>query len=161
MERNQYSPPKENLITKINYSERAKAALGLAFFGAGSFIAFSIDRGVVADAINLPNMLRGRLYDSFGPICYALGSKLLLGQDEFELHTAAGTVPIAIEVGQLLHIRHGTFDPGDFAAYGVGLVGWVAYDKAAKALYDSGITKPLYRVLGIQDRRIEPWKYLW
>lgn len=45
-------------------------------------------------------------------------------------------------------------DWGDFGAFAIGALAFATFDLSAKALYDTEITKPIYRALNIQDRRI-------
>ena len=144
---------KENRITRLNYNERAKAALGLAFFGILAFSGRFYDRNPGADSINLPPVFRGRIFDGFSSILAALYSKFLLNENKFVEHTIVGMfLPCFLEMIQFLGID-GTFDLGDLVAYGVGVSVWMGFDKSAQALYDSNLTKPIYKVMRIQDRR--------
>lgn len=57
------------------------------------------------------------------------------------------------EVMQYMNNGYG-YDTGDFAAYAVGSLNWIGLHKGAKRLYDSGLTMPIYKALGIIDRRL-------
>ena len=62
------------------------------------------------------------------------------------------------ETGQGLLQHFGAIESGfdwiDFPAYAIGSISYLGLDLSAKILYYSGLTKPIYQVLGIQDRRV-------
>lgn len=143
--------PQENLITRINYSPQIKGALGSLIFGIPALAFERLDRGNYAQ--NLPNFMRGRLFDSMSVPVTASMNKIFMG-DKFEVNLISGIiVSCAIEIGEGLHFWAGTFDLGDFLAYGVGAVIWTAFEESAKSLHDSGATLPIYKAMGIKHRK--------
>lgn len=121
----------ENLITRLNYGERAKGSL--SYLGS-TFILFS--------SLTFP--------DTFYP-CQGLMScsfsKMFFGQRSAVKNFGIGillNVPtgLALSTFRNIHLQ-------DFISMGLGCIGWVAFDQAAKKLHDSGLTKPIYRSLGI------------
>lgn len=62
------------------------------------------------------------------------------------------TANVSYEVMQMYNILPGTYDPGDFVAYGLGALGWAALHRSAKYLYDSGLTDPINRALRFPRR---------
>lgn len=150
-ERMGYSGNHENLITKINYSGRVKGAFGMAIFGVPALALRSLERGPTGQA--LPIFMRGRLFDVMAAPWHASLNKVLVG-DNFAMNFGAAIVaPTLIEISQGVGLTDGTFDAGDIAAYTVGALGWAAFEGTAKAMHDSGLTLPIYRVLGIQHRK--------
>lgn len=145
----------ENWLTRLNYSPRARGLLATAVVGLVALPIYSLDHG--AQAMTLPTFLRGRLWDGFGGFLHASFNKTITGWNTPVNMTYGLFNPSTIEIAQGLGLWEGTFDWGDFGAYAVGALAFGAYDAAAKALYDSGATIPVYKALGIQDRRVADW----
>jgi hypothetical protein len=139
----------ENLITKINYSGRIKGVVGMAIFGVPALVLRSLERGPSRQS--LPVFMRGRLFDVMAAPCSASFNKLLFGDDFFMNFAAAIITPALFEISQ--GVEDGTFDPDDIVAYTVGALGWAAFEGTAKAIHDSGVTLPIYKMLGIQHRK--------
>lgn len=144
---------KENWQTRLNYSPRAKGVLSLAAFYAGSLAARSFNEGIAS--IRTPPYMVGRVRDIFAGAVQASAAKAILNSENTLALSACGFIANASsELYQGIGWEQGTFDPGDFVAFGVGAIAWGLFDKSAKLLYDSGATKPIYNVLNIRDRRI-------
>src|SRR3989338_3561026 len=146
----------DNLITRINYSERAKGGLALAFLTLGVIPAYAIDVST-----NSPEILAGHVKDFLSIPLGAALIKTILGSGSDPTDTYSETIfasgyPVSKEIFQFIGLDKGVFDPGDFIAFGIGAAAWICFDRAAKALYRSGITKPFYKLLCINDRRISP-----
>lgn len=145
----------ENFITKLNYSEKAKGLLAMSMFGilavAAKFFEYGPTKAV------LPPWMVGRMFDAFTVPVFVPAFKAYLGENEppltYEVISAL-FYGFSRELLQKTSIPfRGTYDPGDFVAMSIGVPIWLAYDGSAKILYKSGITKPIYKALGIQDRR--------
>ncbi len=150
-ERQDYIKNQENLITRVNYSSKLKGTFGIVIFGATALALKSLERGPSSQY--LPSFMRGRLFDVMSAPWEASLSKMLVG-DSFRLNAGfAFTVPALIEATQGVGFSEGTFDEGDFAAYAIGTLGWIAFEGTAKVLHDSGLTLPLYRVFGIRHKK--------
>lgn len=145
------SPVQENRATRINYSARAKGFMALSvFFPIAVSLAF-FEKSQTGQRI-LPDFAKGRLYDTMAVPVIASFDKFR-GDDKFENNLATGLmVPTMMEMGQWLGL-YGTFDWGDFAAYGLGAAAWVVFDRTAKAVHDSGLTLPIYRALKIKHKK--------
>jgi hypothetical protein len=142
----------ENWQTKLNYSEHAKGLMALTVLAPMAIASEFIEIGSAAKL--LPQFLRGHLFDGFGGLTQSALNKMVFGQG-IKSNVAAGFITNSIiEVYQKFNIIPGTFDWWDFAAYAAGALAFGLYDQSAKALYDSGVTKPIYKALGIQDRRL-------
>ena len=153
-----------NLITRINYDSRAKGAFGIIIFGTLASVFFMIDRGTFGQS--LPPFMRGRLFDVMAnPFC-ASADQIINNRDNFRENLASGIIaPSLFETLQGLGQRLGvkikigtetydpTFDPGDYIAYLIGGLFWVAFEGTAKGIHDSGLSLPLYRLLRIRHRK--------
>ena len=141
----------QNLITKINYSSIVKGAFGMAIFGVPAIALRSLERGPSRQS--LPIFMRGHLFDVMAAPVHASLNKVLVG-DSFAMNFGAAIVgPTLTEIDERVGLVEGTYDTGDIAAYVVGAVGWAAFEGTAKAIHDSGLSLPVYRVLGIQHRK--------
>lgn len=152
---------RENLITKINYSARAREIVALGITTPFALAALVLDRS------KLPNIsigvFEGHALDFFGglsaPILFRAVAGDIIKNRIYNAITGCVTVS-GSEFSQLIGgqgidpLEKATFDPKDFIAYGVGVLAWYLVDYSAKKLYDSGLTRPLYRVLHIRDRRV-------
>lgn len=133
----------ENVITRINYSPRAKGALiAASFITAGALTIAAGMEHFHANPTQLPldsveNIAgQGEIMASSAGLV-----KTIFDKDNFYLETGAIPVGALLSSGQLFPSL-------------VGAAIWIVFDSAAKALYDTGATKPLYKVLRIRDRRI-------
>jgi len=150
-ERMEYLENQENLITKVNYSGRVKGVFGMAIFGVPAMALKSLERGPSGQS--LPIFMRGHLFDVMAAPFSASLNKVLVG-DNFAMNFGAAIwAPTLIEIAQGVGLTDGIFDIGDIVAYVVGAVGWAAFEGTAKAIHDSGLSLPVYRVLGIQHRK--------
>lgn len=150
----------ENRITRINYSESAIGLFQLAFFVPAWALTYLFEHDPRTE---LPPLLFGHIHDTTFPPIFAsvsratpkFGENYTSNQNMLWGFVMAST----IEVGQLVRIVPGTFDPLDFFSYGIGALAWRAWDGAAGGLYnlkirDKYITSPVYKALRIQDRRV-------
>lgn len=143
----------ENQVTRINYNPSLK-------------MIFPMIVGMVISNIeteSLAQQLFGkRLYSSLG-----IGA----GWVNFETEVPGSSADIILirkhplatlarglffsSLIQIPLILEGSFDPEFYPLFAVGAAGGWAVDKTAKALYNSGFTEPIYRLLRIQDRRLK------
>ena len=129
------NPEPENLITRLNYSERAK---GLMYSLAVGVPMFPVIDG-------MPEIARGIIWGIFFPgFCKAMwgiSDKNALALGGFSINVVSDS------------IRHRNISQlsGEFA----GSLIWMGFDGLAKRIYDSGITKPIYRMLNVKDRRLK------
>lgn len=155
MEIGSFAINEENLQTRLNYSRVAKTAVEMALFGFTGILAQDVERSSLANVLPI---IRGHLFDTFGGAFQSSYYKVFYRKPSIVRAVASGLVINSFqEVAQGLNILSGTFDPLDFAAFGLGGTLFWAFDRTAKAIYDSGMTMPLYSMLGIQDRRISLW----
>lgn len=144
----------ENLITRINYIEISKTSLPLSM-GIGAFIL----------GIPTPAMV------AFGA-AFAIGESQYLSEQKggrnrhrltriFFDRSLGGSLTrglIASTVFSLAYYHNRqsgpVLDPKIYAAVAAGGLIGLALDRTARALYDSELTMPIYRFLGIQDRRL-------
>lgn len=106
------------------------------------------------------SLLQGRMVDSVGVMAQcALAEAVASLSPEFQVkHRTAWAISLTFsanvlyETMQLYQLLPGTYDPGDFIAYGVGALGWAALHRGARCLYDSGLTDPINRALGVARR---------
>lgn len=138
---------KENLITRINYSERGKGLLGLATTVPFLVLSYDLSKQIgnripadIAWGVMLPSCMKtlaGSNLDRTGLAKMGFAVNLFRDIFRFSLfgdkNITLATVPAQV-AGTLL---------------------WMGFDRSAKALYDSGKTMSLYRLLHIQDRRLE------
>ena len=144
-----------NLITRINYDPRAKGAFGIIIFGILANALHVIDRGTYGQP--LPPFMRGRLFDVMATPFYASVDQII-NRDNFRENLANGIiVPSMFEtlqgLARLLGSKMGTFDPGDYIAFLIGGLFWVSFEGTAKGIHDSGLSLPLYRILGIKHQK--------
>jgi len=118
-----------------------------------------------------PPLFRGHLLDTLAPLVFAGWQRFSVGtfEPEYETKEAFGILVFS-EITQLtfpgvwraLSNLIGKepsfrFDPLDFVAFWIGKRLNILYERSAKWLYDSGVTIPIYQVLGIEDSRsLEP-----
>ncbi|MBI3559200.1 hypothetical protein HY085_02285 [Candidatus Gottesmanbacteria bacterium] len=154
------SVARENLITRINYSESAIGLFQLAFLVPAWGFTYLFEHD---PHTKLPPLLFGHIHDVTFPPVYASVSRTMpeyvwkctSNQNMLRGFAFAST----IEIGQFAGFAPGTFDPLDFVSYGIGAVAWRAWDETAKGLYNLKvrnryITSPVYKALGIQDKRV-------
>lgn len=140
----------ENLITRINYSGKAKGILGVtAIIGASALAWHPLEQAIAGQF--LPTFVPKLLFNlTVGP-CSASLSKILHG-DDFR-GNIRGAIFVSTVFGISESMAGGTSEIGDVTALAIGTVGWAAFEKTAKKLHDSGLTLPIYRALGIQHRK--------
>lgn len=140
----------ENFATKLNYDQTARNLLAFGFFGALGMGAGYFDRSETT-----PPLLQGHIRDSLSVLVYGPMQRLTSNKNFGTIDSAIRGFGIAsaIEGTQYLKLLPGTYDPYDFLAYGVSAIAWISFDSAAKTLYNSGFTKPMYRRLHIKDQR--------
>ncbi len=94
--------------------------------------------------------------DAAGTSSNAALNKYIINEQNGTILSAGGAMAAQtiFEMGQGIGFFPGTFDPGDIIAYGIGALAWIGIDAAARRLYYSGLTKPIYSLLDIKDRRL-------
>lgn len=141
----------ENFITALNYSEIAKGALGMA-----SFLAAPVILALALDNLNINPLFlfENRYFNFFWSGSIVGFAKALSGARDFKAlgpGVAAGT--LLYKLGEPIVAGTKPADVYDLTSSGLGILGFIAFDKAAKKLYESGATSPLYRMLRIEDQR--------
>lgn len=144
---------RENRITEINYSPQVQGFFCCAVFGVTA-IGLKITELSVFGQSRLNPMLQGRLYDTMSIPVIAPLNKALWNDDlsQGQNILVSSIFPILNEICEGLGVAKGTFDWGDFVAFGAGSLLWLAYDSSAKKLHDSGLTLPIYRALNIRHQ---------
>lgn len=131
-----------NRITRINYSPVPKFVLPMVM-------------GAVTG-----NVLESPVYNTLGAAAGWLiaESELKLGSYRVEPFPFRGRVEDFLTRGFVLStfVAIMQLDPRAYIPFIAGAVSGQAIHLGAKALYDSGLTKPIYKVLRIQDRRLLP-----
>lgn len=98
-----------------------KQALVMA---AGTYIGSGIDNSASTSPI-----LRGHVSDAFlAAEVYAAGL-MLFQKNNIRTVLLALNLACGLETGQALHVLPGRFNPIDYIAYGVGIVGLAAFNK--------------------------------
>ena len=148
----------ENWITRLNYDPVAKLLLFNTVLMSMAFLAHAVETDPSTPRTNiLPGHITDFL-DSSALTCLigSLAREVKEDDSITALPIAIGTLlPSINEYLQKAGVVNGFYDPKDYLAFLAGSVFWALFDKSAKALYDSGATKPIYKMLGIQDRRLK------
>lgn len=165
---------KPNLITRLNYSETAKGLLALGIITPIALTVNFYDKGVVPS--RFPTWMMYHMFDFFASpvngaslrtvtsiaglmtgnnadyVQFGGNKNLRISYPVFESIWA--TVPNFVT--EAFQYGKQGFDPvGDGIAYTLGGFAWYAFDRSARKLYESGLTIPLYKALGIQDQRTD------
>ncbi|OGK09578.1 hypothetical protein A2767_03130 [Candidatus Roizmanbacteria bacterium RIFCSPHIGHO2_01_FULL_35_10] len=141
----------ENLITRINYSVRAKGLFGIAIFSVPALLLRSLERG--PNRNSLPIFMQGHLFDSFATPVFAFGGKVFVDDNLIANLSSGLAINVAFEFAQKYHLAEGVYDLNDIGAYTIGALGFAAFEGTAKLIHDSGLSLPIYRLLGIQHRK--------
>lgn len=145
----------ENRITKINYDPLAKSILPM--------VVGVVTGNFIDSASAVQQVFNGRFYNVLG-----VGASWAIAESEIKLGDFQHTpfpfkrgvralltrglgLSVIMQVTMLLDSKP---DLGIYIPFIVGAVGGQAIHLGAKALYDSGLTAPIYSMLGIQDRRL-------
>jgi hypothetical protein len=157
------------VLTNLNFSPRAIGAFKVLTFGILGTTLQLIERNNGMD-----NFLSGHMLDFCSTLFFsgaynAISGKRDSGQERFY---GLG-VPLAIETflqggSKIISSLSsgaikpwGTFDIMDYPAYLVGYGLNEVFEGAARGLYRSGVTKPIYSILGIDHPDIEELDFLY
>lgn len=148
-------PEGENLRTRINYSPVVETALPVMEMLAIS----AIGRHSAVTEIPALNALFEQNFTAFfsGAVLSMMISHAYRSRGDW-----ATTVRIGFSTLALIQLYNLYSNSGDLtkvgvslAIFGTGMGSFFALRSAARGLYNSGATIPIYRALGVQDRRIQ------
>lgn len=149
---------KENWITRLNYSKRGKGALGASFTFLLPFMILTLPDGPRGDVLDL--MLSDLGFGVRMSVIATNSLAIVTNSFDFlsnfrDRHTTAAG-GFGFTLAAITYENDGLPKADILAGLSIGTLAWMGIDTTAKALYDSGKTKALYRLMRIQDRRLNP-----
>lgn len=133
----------ENLITRINYDPRLKYGVAALVFASVGLALRSVDgKNSSAHLFLIPT--------------FAAFRKAIVNDNDPIRDIAFGSAgSVTLEMLQAIYPILGQAQIEDLGVDAAGIAVWFLFEGAAKKLHESGITDPIYSVLGITKRGSE------